>query len=62
MPVVQIGGASAAVLFAGLVFTRLYQFNVVVPVSAPNWDGAITAAYNGLSVQPGVLITCSERV
>jgi uncharacterized protein (TIGR03437 family) len=57
MPVVTIGGIQATVQFAGLVSPGLYQFNVMVPTNAPAGDDAIVATYNGLSTQPGVLIT-----
>jgi uncharacterized protein (TIGR03437 family) len=56
-PVVTIGGITASVQFAGLISPGLYQFNVVVPTNAPAGDNAITATYNGSSVQSGVLIT-----
>jgi hypothetical protein len=45
------------VQFAGLVSPGLYQFNVVVPVTAPNGDNTLTAQYNGLTAQSGVLLT-----
>jgi uncharacterized protein (TIGR03437 family) len=57
LPVVTIGGIQATVEFAGLVSPGLYQFNVVVPSNAPAGDDTIVATYNGLSTQPGVLIT-----
>ena len=56
-PVIDIGGLPASVQFAGLASPRLYQFNVVVPVSAPNGDNTLTAQYSGLSVQSRVLLT-----
>ena len=56
-PVIQIGGITADVQFAGLVSPGLFQFNVVVPTSAPNGDNPITAEYNGLTTQTGVLLT-----
>jgi uncharacterized protein (TIGR03437 family) len=57
LPLVQIGGIPASVLFAGLASPGLYQFNVVVPASAPNGDNTLTAQYNGLTTQSGVLLT-----
>lgn len=57
LPTIQIGGLPAVVQFAGLVSPGLYQFNVVVPPSAPNGDNPITAQYNGIATQPGVLLT-----
>jgi uncharacterized protein (TIGR03437 family) len=60
-PVIQIGGISATVRFAGLVSPGLYQFNVVVPASAANGDNTLTAQYNGQSTQTGVLLTVSNN-
>jgi len=55
-PVVQIGGIQANVLFAGLVSPGTFIFNIVVP-DVPDGDLALTATYNGLSIQPNLLIT-----
>jgi uncharacterized protein (TIGR03437 family) len=57
LPVVQIGGISATVLGAALISPGLYQFNVVVPLSAANGDNTLTAQYEGQSTQAGVVIT-----
>jgi uncharacterized protein (TIGR03437 family) len=57
LPVVKIGANNAAVLFAGLVEPGEFQFNVVVPQNTPDGDQPITATYNGVTTQPGVLIT-----
>jgi uncharacterized protein (TIGR03437 family) len=57
LPVVKIGGTTAAVQFAGLVAPGEFQFNVVVPESTPNGDNQIVATYNGLSTQNGAVIT-----
>jgi uncharacterized protein (TIGR03437 family) len=57
LPVIQIGGISASVQFAGLVSPGLFQFNVVVPATAKIGDNALTAQYNGLTAQAGVLLT-----
>jgi len=57
LPAVTIGGLPAQVSFAGLVSPGLYQFNVVIPPSAPNGDLPLSALYNGVSTQSGVLIT-----
>ncbi|HXP87260.1 MAG TPA: IPT/TIG domain-containing protein [Bryobacteraceae bacterium] len=56
-PVVTIGGIPATVTFAGLISPGLYQFNVVVPASAPSGDNALVATYNGQSTQADVLLT-----
>jgi uncharacterized protein (TIGR03437 family) len=57
LPVIQIGGISASVQFAGLVSPGLFQFNVVVPATAKSGDNALTAQYNGLTTQAGLLLT-----
>jgi uncharacterized protein (TIGR03437 family) len=56
LPVVKINGTTAAVEFAGLVSPGTYQFNVVVPASAPSGDDTLTAVYGGLTTQAGVYI------
>ena len=45
-PVVGIGGYVASVPFAGLVAPGEFQFNIVVPDSAPDGDLGISAAYD----------------
>ncbi|MGD1095984.1 MAG: hypothetical protein ABSB35_28825 [Bryobacteraceae bacterium] len=57
LPAIQIGGVTANVLFAGLVAPGEFQFNVVVPASLADGDQPITALYNGLTTQPGTLLT-----
>ena len=57
LPLVKIAGGAATVQFAGLVSPGLYQFNVIVPASAPDGDNAIVATYNGVTTQPGTLLT-----
>jgi uncharacterized protein (TIGR03437 family) len=56
-PVVTIGGITAPVTFAGLVSVGTYQFNIQVPSNVPDGDLSLTATFNGLSTQPGLLIT-----
>jgi uncharacterized protein (TIGR03437 family) len=56
LPEIKIGGVPAEVHLAGLASPGVYQFDVVVPASAPHGDDLITASYNGRSTQPGVLI------
>jgi len=46
MPIVGIGGFVASVPFAGLVAPGEFQFNIVVPSSAPDGDLGISAAYD----------------
>jgi uncharacterized protein (TIGR03437 family) len=57
LPAVQIGGAQAAVQFAGLVSPGLFQFNVVVPPGTADGDQPIRVTYNGLSTQAATLLT-----
>jgi uncharacterized protein (TIGR03437 family) len=61
MPVIQIGGVSATVIFAGLVLPGLFQFNAFVPASAANRDNTLTAQYSGQSTQSGVLLTVQSN-
>ena len=56
-PVIQIGGVTANVIFAGLVAPGEFQFNVIVPSTVGNADQPITATYGGTSTQSGTLIT-----
>jgi uncharacterized protein (TIGR03437 family) len=56
LPAVTIGGAPAMVVFAGLVSPGLFQFNVVVPTGAANGSNTLTATYNGVSTQAGVVL------
>ena len=57
LPVIQMGGVNATVLFAGLVAPGEFQFNVTIPASLGNGDQTITATYGGVSTQSGALIT-----
>jgi uncharacterized protein (TIGR03437 family) len=57
LPTVTIGTINAVVQFAGLVSPGLFQFNVVVPPTAPAGDLPLSATYNGATTTSGVLIT-----
>jgi uncharacterized protein (TIGR03437 family) len=57
LPVIQIGGIPATVQSASLISPGFFQFNVYVPAKAPDGDNPITATYNGLTTQSGVLIS-----
>ncbi len=58
LPAVTIGGITATVTFAGINGAPgLFQFNVVVPASVANGDQPIATTYNGVTSQPGTLIT-----
>jgi uncharacterized protein (TIGR03437 family) len=56
LPVIKIGGTTAAVQFAGLIFPGEFQFNVVVPAAIADGDQPITATYNGGATQAGTLL------
>jgi uncharacterized protein (TIGR03437 family) len=56
LPVVQIGGSPATVVFAGVIGPGLYQLNVVVPSEAKNGDNSLICSYNGATVPVGNLI------
>jgi uncharacterized protein (TIGR03437 family) len=57
LPIIQIGGVTANVQFAGLVAPGEYQFNVVIPATLANGDQTIAATYAGAATQSGALIT-----
>jgi uncharacterized protein (TIGR03437 family) len=54
---ITIGGVEAAVEFAGLTESGLYQFNVTVPSSLSAGDAAVVATIGGVESQSGVSIT-----
>ena len=57
-PVIQVGGATAAIAWGGLSATGLYQFNVTLPTSLPNGDASVTAVTaGGISAPATGLIT-----
>jgi uncharacterized protein (TIGR03437 family) len=56
LPAIKIGGVTATVVYAGLIFPGEFQFNVVVPGSLADGDQPITATYNGYSTQAGTTI------
>lgn len=57
LPSIQIGGITANVRFAGLVYPGEFQINVDIPASLANGDQPITATLGGVSTQPGTMIT-----
>jgi uncharacterized protein (TIGR03437 family) len=57
VPLIRIGGVTAAVSFAGLVAPGEFQFNVTVPSTLANGDQTVTATYAGSATQSGSLIT-----
>jgi uncharacterized protein (TIGR03437 family) len=56
-PVIQIGGVTATVQFAGLVSPGERQFNVVIPATLGDGDPLITATYGGVSTPSAASIT-----
>jgi uncharacterized protein (TIGR03118 family) len=46
-PVIQVGGATAAIAWGGLSATGLYQFNVTLPASLADGDASVTAVTAG---------------
>jgi len=57
LPVIQVGGATATLTFAGVVSPGLCQFNMVIPANAASGDNMVTAAYAGLTTPAGAHIT-----
>jgi uncharacterized protein (TIGR03437 family) len=57
LPLITIGGRSAAVQFAGLVAPGEFQFNVVVPLNTPDGDQPITAMIGGVTTSVATLLT-----
>jgi uncharacterized protein (TIGR03437 family) len=55
MPLIGIQGSQATVQFAGLVSPGLFQFNVVVPPTAPDGNDQMLAGYGGITTSPVVL-------
>jgi uncharacterized protein (TIGR03437 family) len=56
---VAVGGIAAAVGFAGLTESGLYQFNVTMP-SLPNGDAAVVADIDNVPTQAGVSIPIQQ--
>lgn len=59
-PTCQIGGATATVVYAGVVSPGLYQLNVVVPNGATNGDNSVNCTYGGYTTQTGTVINVSR--
>jgi len=56
LPVCQIGGAQAAVSFAGLISPGLYVLSITVPDGTMDGDPPIACTYNGAATPAGDLI------
>jgi uncharacterized protein (TIGR03437 family) len=52
-----IAVAATSIIFAGLVFPGLFQFNVFVPSTEPDGDLPIVATYGGASTQSAAVVT-----
>jgi uncharacterized protein (TIGR03118 family) len=59
-PLVTIGGASAKVVFSGLVSAGLYQINVVVPAGLTPGDNAIVLQAGGVPTQANAFVSVSQ--
>ena len=57
LPVCQVGGNAATLIFAGLAGAGLYQFNLTIPATAVNGENSVACTYNGSATPPGNLIT-----
>jgi uncharacterized protein (TIGR03437 family) len=60
LPSVTIGGLPAFAMYAGVAGPGLYQFNVALPLAAPNGDLTLSATYNGNRTQTGVVIAVRQ--
>jgi uncharacterized protein (TIGR03118 family) len=56
-PTVSIGGASATVVYAGLVSAGVYQLDVIVPSATPNGNAAVVAQVGGFSSSSTAIVT-----
>ena len=56
LPEVQIGNLSVTASWAGLASPGLFQFNVTVPLAAPDGNSPITATYASYVTQSGLTI------
>ncbi len=54
-PAILFDNVAAKVVFAGLIATGVYQFNVVVPTGLPDGDTPVVASTGGFSSPPLVL-------
>ena len=60
LPSVTVGGLPAIVLYAGVAAPGLYQFNVALPLAAPNGELTLSATYSGNRTQTGVVIAVQQ--
>lgn len=57
LPMIQVGGITANVRFAGLISPGLYQFNFDIPSGLAAGDYPLLATLSGSATQSGALIT-----
>jgi uncharacterized protein (TIGR03437 family) len=57
LPKCTVGGAPAAVAFAGLIDPGLYQVNLTIPVGAVSGDNAVSCSYNGAVTPSGAVVS-----
>ena len=56
LPQIQIGGIPVTTQFAGLISPGVFQFNVLVPATAPSGYLAVGALYRGTITQSGIVV------
>ena len=59
-PAIQIGGAQATVVFAGVISPGLYQINAVVPGGVSDGDNVVSCAYGSFGTPAGDLLTIQQ--
>jgi uncharacterized protein (TIGR03437 family) len=59
LPVVEIGGVPARVLFSGLApgLSRVWQITVLIPEDAPAGKLPVTVSYDGKRLKSVVLVS-----
>jgi len=60
MPVCQINGAAATVVYAGIASPGLYQINLTVPNGATDGDNPISCNYTGATTQANVMLAVTR--
>jgi uncharacterized protein (TIGR03437 family) len=60
IPSVIIGGLPAFVGYAGIASPGLYQINIAIPLSATTGNLTLSATYNGVRTQTGVVIAVQD--
>jgi len=60
LPTVTIGGAAAQVVYAGLVASGVYQFNVTVPATVPAGDQPIVIGIGSATSASGMILTVGQ--